>query len=64
MSDKAGVMAAIMVAIDHLMEEEAQALAVPPGPRYELSFWKYAGLEEMMSMRVLWQMRIGRTQAR
>jgi len=63
-SDKAGVMAAIMAAIDQVMEEEAQALAMPPPPRYELSFWKYAGLEEMMSMRVLWQMRIGRAQTR
>jgi len=57
-------MAAIMVAIDQLMEEEEQALAVTPRPRYELSFWKYAGREELMRMRVLWQMRIGRTQAR
>jgi hypothetical protein len=58
-SDKAGVMAAIMMAIDQLMEEEAQALAVPPRPRYEPSFWKYAGLEEIMSMRVLWQLKKG-----
>lgn len=55
---KAGVMAAILTAIDQLMEEEAQALAVMPRPRYEPSFWKYAGLEEIMSMRMLWQMRI------
>jgi len=52
-------MAAIMMAIDQLMEEEAQALAVPPRPRYEPSFWKYAGLEEIMSMRVLWQLKKG-----
>jgi len=62
-SDKTGVMAAIMTAIDQLMEEEAQALAMPPRPSYEPSFWKYAGLEEMMSMRVLWQLRIGKAQA-
>ena len=64
MSDEAGVMAAIMVAIDQIMEEEAQALAMPPRPRYEPSFWKYAGLEEIMSMRVLWQMRLGKAQVR
>ena len=57
-------MAAIMVAIDQLMEEEAQVLAVTPRPRYEPSFWKYAGREEMMRMRALWQMRIGRAKAR
>ena len=57
-------MAAIMVAIDQIMEEEAQALAMPPRPRYEPSFWKYAGLEEIMSMRVLWQMRLGKAQVR
>ncbi|MCK4963800.1 MAG: hypothetical protein KAS54_01870 [Dehalococcoidia bacterium] len=64
MSDKAGVMAAIMTAIDQIMQEETQALAMPPRPRYEPNFWKYAGLEEMMRMRVLWQLRIGRVQAR
>jgi len=57
-------MAAIMTAIDQLMEEEAQALAIPPRTSYEPSFWKYAGLQEMMSMRVLWQLRIGKAQAR
>lgn len=61
MSDKEGVMAAIMVAIDQLMEEEAR---VVPGPRYEFSFWKYAGLEEMMRMRTLCQMRIGKSASR
>jgi len=62
MSNKEGVMAAIMAAIDQLGEEEAIALvAMPlPSPRPGLSPWRYQGLNEMMSMRILWQLRVGR----
>lgn len=62
MSHKEGVMAAIMAAIDQLEEEEAIALAAMPllPPRPGLSPWKYQGLNEIMSMRILWQLRMGR----
>jgi len=62
MSNKEGVMAAIMAAIDQLGEEEAIALAAMPlpPPRPGLSPWRYQGLNEMMSMRMLWQLRVGR----
>jgi len=61
MSSKEGVMAAIMAAIDQLGEEEAIALAAMPlpQPRPGLSPWKYQGLNEIMSMRMLWQLRLG-----
>lgn len=62
MSNKEGVMAAIMAAIDQLGEEEAMAMAAMPllPPRPGLSPWKYQGLNEIMSMRILWQLRMGR----
>ena len=55
-------MAAIMAAIDQLGKEEAIALAAMPlpPPRPGLSPWRYQGLNEMMSMRMLWQLRVGR----
>jgi len=52
-------MAAIMAVIDQLAEEEAPTAAVPRAG-YEMSFWKYSGLQEMMSMRILWQLRMGK----
>jgi len=61
-SSKEGVMAAIMAVVDQLAEEEAQAAAIP-APRHQMSLWKYSGLQEMMSMRVLWQMKLGRSAA-
>ena len=61
-SSKEGVMAAIMAVVDHLAEEEAQAAAIP-APRHEMSFWKYSGLQEMMSMRILWQLKLGKSAA-
>ena len=62
MSSKEGVMAAIMAAIDQLEEEEVIALAAMPlpPPRPGLSPWRYQGLNEIMSMRMLWQLRVGR----
>lgn len=61
-NSKEGVMAAIMAAVDHLAEEEALSAAVPV-PRYEMSFWKHSGLQGMMSMRILWQLRLGKSAA-
>ena len=61
-SSKEGVMAAIMAVVDQLAEEEAQAAAIPT-PRHEMSFWKYSGLQEMMSMRILWQLKLGKSAA-
>ncbi|MFQ5925338.1 MAG: hypothetical protein ACE5IE_05020 [Dehalococcoidia bacterium] len=62
MSGKEGVTAAIMAAIDQLEEEEAMAVAATPlpAPHPGLSPWKYQGLHEIMSMRILWQLRRGR----
>ncbi len=51
-------MAAIMVAIEQLIEEEAQA--TPPRSSLGLTLWKHWGLEEMMSMRQQRQLRIRR----
>ena len=55
-------MAAIMAAVDQLEEEESLTAAVPV-PRREMSFWKYSGLQEMMSMRILWQLRLEKSAA-
>jgi len=55
-------MAAIMAAVDQLEEEESLTAAVPV-PRREMSFWKYSGLQEMMNMRILWQLRLGKSAA-
>jgi hypothetical protein len=55
-------MAAIMAVVDQLAEEESMSAAVPV-PRREMSFWKYSGLQEMMSMRILWQLRMGESAA-
>jgi len=59
MDEKAGVIAAIMAAIDQFEEEEAIALTTMPVPRLEFSPWKYWGLTEMMRMRILCQLRKG-----
>jgi len=59
MSEKAGVIAAILAAIEQYEEEEAIALAQIPVPRLQFSPWKYWGLGEMMRMRILWQLRKG-----
>ena len=53
-------MAAIMAVIDQLEEEEAPTAAAVPRPGYGISFWKYSGLQEMMNMRTLWQLRLGK----
>ncbi len=59
MNEKEGIMAAIMAAIDRFEEEEALAVAPTlPRPRLTFSPWKYWGLEEMMRMRIIWQLRI------
>jgi len=55
-------MAAIMAAVDQLEEEESLTAAVPV-PRREMSFWKYSGLQEMMNMRILWQLRLEKSAA-
>jgi hypothetical protein len=61
MNGKEGVMAAIMAAIDQFEEEEVIAMAAMPLPPPRLAFspWKYWGLNEMMRMRILWQLRKG-----
>ena len=51
-------MAAIMVVIEQLIEEEAQAT---PSSPLGLTPWKHWGLEEMMNMRILCQLRMGRS---
>jgi len=59
---KEGVTAAIMAAIHQFEEEEALPVPVPK-PHYAISFWKYSGLQEMMSMRMLWQLKMGKSAA-
>jgi hypothetical protein len=57
MQEKSSVMAAIAAAIDMFEEEEAQATAVKPRPQVT-SNWKYRGIDEMMRMRTLCQLRM------
>ena len=53
-------MAAIMAVVDQLEKEEVLTPAAVARPSYGMSPWKYAGLQEMMNMRVLWQLRLGK----
>jgi hypothetical protein len=57
MEENSGVMAAIAAAIDMFEAEEAQATAVKPRPQVT-SNWKYRGIDEMMRMRTMWQLRM------
>ena len=61
MTSRERVMAAILAAINEFEAEEATALAAPkvtPRPAYGVNLWKYAGLQENMNMRQLWQLRL------
>ena len=58
-NSKEGVMAAIMAVVDQLQKEELLTPAAVAKPSYGMSPWKYAGLQEMMNMRILWQLRLG-----
>jgi hypothetical protein len=61
MSSRERVMAAILAAINEFEAEEALAVAAPrvaPQPPYAVNVWKYAGLQETMNMRRLWQLRL------
>ena len=51
-------MAAVMAVVDQLEEEEALTPVAVARPSYGMSPWKYAGLQEMMNMRILWQLRL------
>ena len=56
-------MAAIMAVVDHLEKEEVLTPAAVARPSYGMSLWKYAGLQEMMNMRILWQLRLEKSAA-
>ncbi len=61
MSDKSGITAAITAALAAYVEEEEAALlaAIPlRRPQVTVSLWGSSGREEMMRMRLLWQLRI------
>ena len=55
-NSKEGVMAAILAVIDQIEAGESLTAAAEPSPSYGISFWKYSGLQEIMSMRMLGQL--------